>query len=89
MFVLNFKILGQVVSEKSLTECFQKYTYLSSLCIQNLKTLALIEAELIKWKNIGKKEKRTNKGTDKQYEADYLIHDTTYHTRCLYKISKS
>ena len=31
-------------------------------------------------KNIGKKEKRTNKGTDKQYVADALMHDTTYHT---------
>ena len=40
-------------------------------------------------KNIGKKEKRTNKGTDKQYVADSLIHDTTNHTRCLYQISKS
>ena len=27
----------------------------------------------------GKKEKRTNKGTDKQYVANSLIHDTTYH----------
>ena len=29
-------------------------------------------------KNIGKKEKLTNKWTDKQYAADSLIHDTTY-----------
>ena len=28
-------------------------------------------------KFIGKKGKRTNKGTDKQYEADSLIRDTT------------
>ena len=40
-------------------------------------------------KNIGKKEKRTNKGTDTQYAADSLIHDTTYQTRCVYQISKS
>ena len=39
-------------------------------------------------KIIGKKEKRTNKGTDMQYVADSLIHDTTYHTRCLCQISK-
>ena len=32
-------------------------------------------------KNIGKKEKQTNKGTDKQYVADSLMHNTTYHTR--------
>ena len=25
---------------------------------------------------IGKKEKWTNKGTDKQYVVDYLLHDT-------------
>ena len=37
-------------------------------------------------KIIGKKEKRTNKGTDKPYVADSLIHDTTYHTQCLYQI---
>ena len=40
-------------------------------------------------KKIGKKEKWTNKGTDKQYAADSLIYDTTCHTQCLYKISKS
>ena len=28
---------------------------------------------------IGKKEKWTNKVTDKQYVADYLLHDTTCH----------
>ena len=28
---------------------------------------------------IGKTEKWTNKGTDKQYVAVYLLHDTTYH----------
>ena len=40
-------------------------------------------------KSFGKKEKLTNKGTDKRYVADSFIHDTTYHTRCLYQISKS
>ena len=38
---------------------------------------------------IGKKEKRTNKETHKQYVANSLIHDTIYHTQCLYQISKS
>ena len=38
---------------------------------------------------IGKKEKRTNKGTDKQDVANSLIHNTTYHTQCLYQISES
>ena len=32
-----------------------------------------------------KKEKWTNKETDK-YVADFLIHMTTCHTRCLFKI---
>ena len=32
---------------------------------------------------IGKKEKRTNKGTDKQYVADSLLHSTTGHTEPL------
>ena len=31
-------------------------------------------------KFIGKKEKWTNKGTDKPYVDDSLIHSTTYHT---------
>ena len=31
-------------------------------------------------KNVGKEDKRTNKGTDKPYVADSLRHDTTYHT---------
>ena len=51
MFVLNFKILVQVVPEKSLTE--------------NL---------------VREKEKWTNKGTDKPYVADSLIHSTNCYT---------
>ena len=35
---------------------------------------------------IGKKEKWTNKGTDKQYVADSLLHSTTCHTQPLYQI---
>ena len=118
MFVPNFKILDQVVPEKSLTKisifitlewqiekgknrkrrqkliselwfCFQWYTYLSSSFIQNLKTIThRCWADMME-SFIGKKEKRTNKGTDKQYVGNSLIHDTTYHTRCLYQISKS
>ena len=44
MFVPNFKILGQVVAEKSLTKKF-----------------------------FGKKEKWTNKGTDKPYTVQLVI----------------
>ena len=35
---------------------------------------------------IGKKEKLRNKGTDKQYVADYLLHSTTCHIQPLYQI---
>ena len=38
---------------------------------------------------IGEKEKWTNKGNDKQEDADSVLHNTTSHTQCLYQISKS
>ena len=44
MFIRNFKILGAVVPEKSLTKTF-----------------------------IGEKEKRTNKGNDKNEDADSVL----------------
>ena len=54
--------------------------WLSSSCIQNLKTLAQIEAEKSVTENfVTEKEKWTNKGTDKQYVADSLLHSTTCH----------
>ena len=70
---------------------FTQNTSTLSRCIQNLKTLALIGAEKSAPKNfIGEKEKkRTNKGNDKRKDADSLLHDTTTHIKCLYKISKS
>ena len=44
------------------------------MCIQNLKTLALIEAEKFVTENLlGEKEKWTNKGNDKQQHADSLF----------------
>ena len=47
--------------------------------MQNLKTLT--EAEKYVTENfVRKKEKNTNKGTDKPYVADSLIHSTTFHT---------
>ena len=36
--------------------------------------------------SIGEKEKWTNKGTDKQYMAVLLLHNTTHHYQALYKI---
>ena len=81
MFVPNFKILGQVTPEKSLTKnigvrdrktenrkrrqkyiltswfCLQLYTWLSSLCILNLKTVALIDTELIRSKKLLERKK--------------------------------
>ena len=60
------------------------------MCIQDLKTLALIEAEKYVTENLlGEKEKWTNKGNDKQPHAGPLLHNTTSHTQHLYKISKS
>ena len=48
--------------------------------MQNLKTLDQIEAEKSVTKILlERKEKWTNKGTDKQYVADSLLHSTTFH----------
>ena len=47
------------------------------MCIQNLKTLALIKAKKFVTDNLlGEKEKWTNKGNDKQQHADSLLHNT-------------
>ena len=60
------------------------------MCIQNLKTLALIEAKKFVTENLlGEKEKWINKGNDKQQNADSLLHNTTSHTQHLYQTSKS
>ena len=65
-----------------------QYTWPLSRCIQNLKTLALIEAKKsVTEIFIGKKEKWTNNGNDKQEEADSLLNNTSY-TQYLYQISK-
>ena len=37
---------------------------------------------------VGEKEKRTNKGTDKPYVVDSLLHNTTHHYRALCQISE-
>ena len=57
--------------------------YLAALKgIQNLKTLALIEAEKsVTEIFIGEEEKWTNNGNDKQEEADSLLHNTTSYTQ--------
>ena len=58
------------------------------MCIQNLKTLALIEVEKsVTELFIGEKEKWTNKGN--KQEADSLLHSTTSYTQHFYQISKS
>ena len=65
-----------------------QYTWPLSMCIQNLKTLALIEAKKFVTENLlGDKEKWTNKGNDKQQHADSLLHNTT--SQHLYQVSKS
>ena len=69
---------------------FPQYTWPFSRCIQNLKTLALIEGEKsVTEIFIGEKEKWTNNGNDMQEEADSLIHNKTSYTQHLYQISKS
>ena len=69
---------------------FPYYTWPLSKCIQNLKTLALIEAEKsVTEIFIGEKGKWTNNGNDKQEEAGSLLHNTTSYTQHLYQISKS
>ena len=40
-------------------------------------------------RNFHWKEKWTNKGTDKQYVAVLLLHNTTHHYQALYQISES
>ena len=40
-------------------------------------------------KLLERKKNGQNKETDKPYVADSLIHSITYHTLCLYQISKS
>ena len=68
---------------------FPQYTWPCSRCIQNLKTLALIETvNSVTEMFIGGKEKCTNKGNDKQEEADSLLYNTSY-TQHLHQISKS
>ena len=64
---------------------FPQYTWLCSRCIQDLKTLALIEAvKSVTEIFIGEKENWTNKGNDKQEEVDSLLHNTTSYTQHLY-----
>ena len=110
-FVQNFKILSQVVNEKSLSKISMLITYIGvrdrKKFKKNLSTLGLFSiihlvvvilytkfedsstskcrADMMKH-FIGKKEKWTNKGTDKQYVADYLLHNTTCYTQPLYPI---
>ena len=54
------------------------------------KTLAPIGAERSSTEIfIGEKEKWINKGTDEQYVAVLLLHNTTHHYQALYQISES
>ena len=60
---------------------FLLYIWPLSMCIQNLKTLALIGVEKsVTEILIGEKEKRTNKENGMQEEADSRLHNTTSHT---------
>ena len=64
-----------------------QYTWPLSRCIINLKTLALTEAEKSVTENlIGEKEKWTNKGNDKEEEADSLLRNATNCKRTWYNL---
>ena len=56
--------------------------------IQNLKTLALKAGENLT-DFYEKQRKMANKETDKHEDAHSLLHNTTSHIQCLYRISKS
>ena len=58
------------------------------ICIYKSHSIIKYYKEIIR-NFVGEKGKWTNKGTDTQYVADYLLHSTTCHTRYLYQISKS
>ena len=56
------------------------------MCIQNLKTLTLIEDGKFVTENLlGEKEKWTNKENDMQQHADSLLHNTTNYIQHLYQ----
>ena len=66
-----------------------QYTWPLPMCIK-IKSLGLIKAKKFVIETLlGEKEKWTNKGNDKQQNADSLLHNTTSHTQHLYQISKS
>ena len=94
-FVPNFKILGQAVPEKSLTE---KKVYTHTNKQTHGKSKNYIPPIYFVYRGYNKsltenfireKEKWTNKGTDKQCVADSLLHSTTCHYQALYQISRS
>ena len=59
-------------------------------CTQILKTLAVLGAEKSVMKILYlRKKKCRNKGYDKHWDVDSLLHNTTSHTQCVYEISKS
>ena len=69
-----------------------QYTWPLPMCIQNWKTLALIEAKKFVAENLlGEKEKWTNKAMiiSSRLILFYTFNDTTNHTQHLYQISKS
>ena len=64
------------------------FLYTVQLVISDVCTKKEAEKSVIE-NFVREKEKWTNKGTDKQYVADSLIHSTTVHYQALYQISRS
>ena len=66
MYYIGEMEKGERRQNKSVLFSVPQYTWSLSMCIQNLKTLALIEAKKFVTENLpGEKEKWTNKGKDK------------------------
>ena len=84
MFVPNSKILGQVVAEKSLKKKMNTHTQTHGKSKNYIPPIYFVyrgyNDSWDKENFVKAKEKWTNKGTDKPYVADSLIHSTTCHT---------
>ena len=92
MYYMEWEI-GKTRQNKSQQFCFLSHIILGhSQCVYKIWRLALIEAVKFVTENLlGEKEKKMDKGNDKQQHADSLLHDTCTmsYTHDLYQISKS
>ena len=68
-----------------------QYNISLSSFVPNFRILRQVVNEIsLKEKKFHRRERKMNKkGTDKQYVAAFLLHNTTHHYRALYQISES